>query len=75
MEDELTLAQVARRAGVQPGTLRRWADTGVIPGYDGSWTPAQAAHARIVARLRERGHSLQSIRAAGEAGRLAFAYT
>jgi adenylate cyclase len=75
VEDELTLAQVARRAGVQASTLRRWADTGVIPGYDGTWTPAQAAHARIVARLRERGHSLQSIRRAGEAGRLAFAYT
>jgi adenylate cyclase len=74
-DDELTLAQVARRAGVQASTLRRWADTGVIPGYDGTWTPAQAAHARIVARLRERGHSLQSIRRAGEAGRLAFAYT
>ena len=75
MEDELTLAQVARRAGVQASTLRRWADTGVIPGFDGTWTPAQAAHARIVARLRERGHSLQSIRLAGQAGRLAFAYT
>jgi len=73
--DELTVAEVARRAGVRPSTLRRWADTGVIPGYDGTWTPAQAAHARIVARLRERGHSLQSIRRAGQAGRLAFAYT
>ena len=75
MEDELSLTKVARRAGVQTSTLRRWADTGVIPGFDGTWTPAHAAHARIVARLRERGHSLQSIRRAGEAGRLAFAYT
>jgi adenylate cyclase len=75
VDDELTLAEVARRAGVSPGTLRRWCNTGVIPGFDGSWTPAQAAHARIVARLRERGHSLESIRKAGETGRLAFAYT
>lgn len=75
MDDELTLAEVARRARVSPGTLRRWCNTGVIPGFDGSWTPAQAAHARIVARLRERGHSLESIRKAGETGRLAFAYT
>src|SRR5215218_8207383 len=75
MADELTLSTVARRAGVTPATLKRWAESGVIPGYDGEWTPACAAHARIVARLRARGHSLQSIRAAGDAGRLAFAYT
>ena len=49
MADELTLADVARHAGVTPKTLRRWADTGVIPGFDGEWTQAQAAHARIVA--------------------------
>ncbi len=75
MSDELTLIEVARRAGVTPSTLRRWADGGVIPDYDGTWTPAAAAHARIVARLRERGFSLDDIRKAGEAGRLAFAYT
>ncbi|MDQ5807707.1 MAG: MerR family transcriptional regulator [Actinomycetota bacterium] len=74
-EEDLNLSTVARRAGVTPATLRRWADTGVIPGYDGTWTPAAAAHARIVARLRERGHTLRAIREAGEAGRLAFAYT
>jgi adenylate cyclase len=73
--EELTLAEVARRAGVTPGTLRRWADGGLIPGYDGTWTPPTAAHARIVARLRDRGHSLEAIRTAGESGRLAFAYT
>jgi adenylate cyclase len=71
----LTLAEVARRAGVSAGTLRRWSDGGLIPGYAGTWTPALAAHARIVARLRERGHSLDDIRQAGESGRLAFAYT
>ncbi len=74
-DPELTLSTVARRAGVTPATLRRWAETGVIPGYDGTWTPAAAAHARIVARLRERGHTLKEIRAAGQSGRLAFAYT
>ena len=75
MTDPPTLTEVAQRIGVSPGTLRRWADTGVIPGFDGEWTPAHAAHARIVARLRARGHSLAQIRRAGEAGRLAFAYT
>ena len=59
---------MARRAGVSPGTLRRWAEHGLIPGYDGRWTPAAAAHARLVARLRDRGHSLEQIRAATESG-------
>ena len=75
MTDDLTLTQVADRAGVSTGTLRRWAETGVIPGFDGAWTPAHVAHARMVARLRARGHSLAQIRRATDAGRLAFAYT
>jgi adenylate cyclase len=72
----LSLREAAERAGVSPGTLRRWAREGLIPEYDGDggWTPAAAAHARIVARLRERGHSLQEIRRASDAGRLAFGY-
>ena len=75
MPEELTLAQVARHAGVTSQTLRRWADKGLIPGFDGTWTQVMAAHARIVARLRDRGFSLDDIREAGQAGRLAFAYT
>jgi adenylate cyclase len=71
---EITLAEAARRAGVTPATLRRWANEGVIPQYDGHWTLAAAAHARIVGRLRERGHSLEEIRRASEGGVLAFAY-
>jgi adenylate cyclase len=70
----LSLAEAARRAGVAPATLRRWARQGVIPLTDGTWTHAAAAHARIVARLRERGHTLEQIRAASEEGRLAFGY-
>ncbi len=70
----MTLREAADRAGVTPATLRRWARDGVIPQYDGSWSPAAAAHARIVARLRERGHPLAEIRRAGESGRLAFGY-
>jgi len=68
-----TDADVARSVGVTPKTLRRWVDSGVVP-KDGGWTPAAIAHARIVARLRERGHTLREIAAATEAGRLSFAY-
>src|SRR5437660_10324943 len=71
---EITLTEAARRAGVTPATLRRWAKDGLIPQYDGHWTLAAAAHARIVARLRERGHSLDEIHRASEGGALAFAY-
>jgi adenylate cyclase len=68
------LAEAARRVGVSPGTLRRWARTGVVPNGNGSdaWRPPAIAHARLVARLRERGHSLQEIRRATEEGKLAF---
>ena len=72
-----TLKEAAERAGVSPATLRRWAQGGVIPQHDGSsdgWSPAAVAHARIVARLRERGHSLKHIRMATEQGRLAYGY-
>jgi adenylate cyclase len=70
----LTLAEAARRAGITPATLRRWTAHGIVPQQDGAWTPAAAAQARIVARLRERGHSLDAIREASEEGRLAFGY-
>jgi adenylate cyclase len=68
---ELTLAQVAARAGVSAATVRRWVDAGLIPGYEGSWTATAAAYARVVARLRARGHTLAQIKRAGEAGQLA----
>ncbi len=72
--DEITLAAAARQAGVSAATLRRWGDEGVIPDYRGRWTRAAAAHARIVARLREQGHALDEIKEAGADGRLAFGY-
>ncbi len=73
-EPQLSLNEVARRAGVSPGTLRRWAENGLFPGHHGRWTSAAAAHARLIARMRERGHSLDNIRSATESGRLAFGY-
>jgi adenylate cyclase len=68
---ELTLAQVAAGAGVSPATVKRWVDGGLIPGYDGRWTPAGAAYARVVARLRARGHTLAQIKQASDNGQLA----
>ena len=72
----LTLKEAAERVGVSPATLRRWAEAGVIPEIDGKreWTEPAVAHARIVARLRDRGHRLDQIREAGRQGRLAYGY-
>lgn len=72
--DRLSLQEAADRVGVSAATLRRWARRGLIPPYDGSWSAAAVSHARIVARLRERGHSLQEIRRASDEGRLAYGY-
>jgi len=70
----LTLAQVAARAEVSPGTVRRWVKEGLVPQYEGEWTPAAASHVRIVSRLRERGHTVEQIREASQSGRLAFGF-
>jgi adenylate cyclase len=69
---ELTLAQAAARAGVSPATVRRWLRMGLVPGYDGRWTPASAAYVRVVARLRARGHTLEAIKRASDNGQLAI---
>jgi adenylate cyclase len=71
---DLTLSDVARRIGVSSATLRRWVNDGIVPIDEGRWTPAAVAHARIVARLRERGYSLDQLREAARSGRLAYGY-
>jgi adenylate cyclase len=68
---ELTLAQVARRVGVSPATVKRWVEKGLVPGYEGRWTPTTLAYLRVVARLRSRGHSLERIKRASDSGQLA----
>jgi adenylate cyclase len=69
------LADVARRVGVSAPTLRRWVASGLVPtGADGEMTAASVAQARVVARLRERGHTLAQIRAATARGQLATSY-
>jgi adenylate cyclase len=71
----VSLSEAARRVGVTPATLRRWVAAGVLPkpGKDG-WASSAIAQARIVHRMRERGHSLEEIREATESGKLAFGY-
>src|SRR5438067_11075744 len=68
---ELTLEQVAAGAGVSAATVRRWVRRGLIPGFDGSWTPSAAAYVRVIERLRARGHSLDEIKRASDRGQLA----
>jgi adenylate cyclase len=71
----LSLKDAASRVGVTAATLRRWQRGGLVPQYDGDgWTAAAVGHARAVARMRDRGHSLDDIRRATEEGRLAYAY-
>jgi adenylate cyclase len=69
----ITLAQVAARASVSPGTVRRWVREGLIPQYNGGgWSAPAARQVGIVARLRERGYTLEQVREASDNGRLAL---
>ncbi|HEV8152317.1 MAG TPA: MerR family transcriptional regulator, partial [Solirubrobacteraceae bacterium] len=67
MTQPLSTAEAARRVGVSPGTLRRWAEAGVVPQASDGWDEAALGQARLVARLRSRGHTLGEIaQATGE---------
>ncbi|MBJ7332330.1 MAG: MerR family transcriptional regulator [Solirubrobacteraceae bacterium] len=73
----MTLAEVAAAAGTTPGTVRRWVQAGLVPQYPGApapWSGQAAAHVRIIARLRDRGHTIAEIREASDSGRLAFGF-
>jgi adenylate cyclase len=73
-DERISLSEAARRSGVPASTLRRWAAEHIVPVRRGRWTAAAAAQARVVARMRERGHSLEELRRAGREGRLAFGF-
>jgi adenylate cyclase len=73
-DERISLSEASRRAGVPASTLKRWAAEKVLPVRRGRWTAAAAAQARVVARMRERGHSLAELRRAGREGRLAFGF-
>ncbi len=75
VEERISLAEASRRSGVPASTLKRWAQAQVVPVRRGRWTTAAAAQARIVARMRERGHSLEDLKRAGREGRLATGLT
>jgi adenylate cyclase len=74
-DERISLSEASRRAGVSASTLRRWAAEKVVPVRRGRWTAVAAAQARVVARMRERGHSLEDLKRAGREGRLAFGFT
>ena len=73
-DERISLSEASRRSGVSASTLKRWAEEKVVPVRRGRWTAAAAAQARVVARMRERGHSLEDLKRAGREGRLAFGF-
>jgi adenylate cyclase len=73
-EGAISLQEAAGLAGVSTSTLQRWARAGVIQLDRGKWTRSAAVQARVVARMRERGHTLEELRAAGREGRLSFGF-
>jgi adenylate cyclase len=73
-DERISLSEASRRSGVAASTLKRWAEEKVVPVRRGRWTAAAAAQARVVARMRERGHSLEELKRAGGEGRLAFGF-
>jgi len=74
-DQQISLSEAARRSGVPASTLKRWAAEKIVPVRRGRWTAAAAAQARVVARMRERGYSLEDLKSAGQEGRLAFGFT
>jgi adenylate cyclase len=73
-DERISLSEASRRSGVSASTLKRWAEEKIVPVRRGRWTAAAAAQARVVARMQERGHSLEDLKRAGREGRLAFGF-
>jgi adenylate cyclase len=73
-DERISLSEAARRSGVPASTLKRWAAEKIVPVRRGRWTATAAAQARVVARMRDRGYSLEDLREAGREGRLAFGF-
>ncbi len=73
-DGRISLSEAARRSGVPSSTLKRWAAEKIVPVRRGRWTATAAAQARVVARMRERGYSLEDLKSAGREGKLAFGF-
>jgi adenylate cyclase len=73
-DERISLSEAGRRSGVPPSTLKRWAEERIVPVRRGRWTATAAAQARVVARMRDRGYSLEDLKSAGREGRLAFGF-
>jgi len=73
-DEEISIEEAAEVSGVPTDTLKQWASAKVLPVKRGRWTRAIATQARVVARMQERGHSLNDLRQASRDGRLAFGY-
>jgi adenylate cyclase len=73
-DERISLSEAARRSGVPASTLKRWAAAKIVPVRRGRWTATAAAQARVVARMRDRGYSLEDLQEAGREGRLAFGF-
>lgn len=73
-DQRISLSEASRRSGVPASTLKRWAEEKIVPVRRGRWTATAAAQARVVARMRERGYSLEDLKNAGREGRLAFGF-
>jgi adenylate cyclase len=73
-DERISLSEAARRSGVPASTLKRWAEERIVPVRRGRWTAPAAAQARVVARMRDRGYSLEDLKEAGREGKLAFGF-
>ena len=71
-DEPISISEASRRSGVPVSTLKRWAGQKLLEVEGGTWTAATASQARVIHRMRERGHSLREIRGAVRDGRLAF---
>lgn len=69
--ETFSIGEVAELTGVSVATLRRWYARGLFPRMaEGEWTPAQVAQGRTIARMRERGHSVDELARAVQSGRI-----
>jgi DNA-binding transcriptional MerR regulator len=67
MSDDLTIDELARRAGTRTSTVRLYQTRGLLPppeirGRVGYYSPNHLARLRVIERLQQRGFSLASIK-------------